>query len=662
VQSAYLLLLGNYVINQEKRNMNKSFRLISTLMLMSILVLVLGSVSAQEYGEAPMLAEMVTAGTLPPVAERLPVAEDIMVVTPVDGIGQYGGTWHNVSWAADIPNIKMILYDPPIRWKSDYTGYEPGLAKAYEWSEDGTQVTLHFREGVKWSDGEPFTMADLQFWWTDMALNEDFKVVQVPWWGFNSDGTPMDVAFPDDYTMVMTWDRPQWITPFILAQGFWEWEPLMTPRHYLEQFHPTYNSSATYEELEAMRKWWENPDFPTLFAWHVTEYVAAQTTTLERNPYYWKTDTEGNQLPYIDRMIIDVIPDEQVRLLELSQGKYEASFRGSDNPVNIPFLAEQGAQNGFHLHPGAVNGAGGWPVWLVNQDYSDTSNENWEEIRMVLRDKTVRQAFSYAMDRQRIIDVAWGGIGTPQQGTISPQAWHFVSEEGQAVFQEWANAYVEHDPDLAMQMLDEAGLVDADGDGCRDLPSGAPFTLVLDLTDWGRESITVPSTEVYSGNLNEVGICTLVNNVIGQPDSQLRQDEGLYMLRNAHASELDIWTYPDWIFPLRRNRAWPKQGYWRETGGAEGEEPLEGSPAQRLQALYDQGVAEPDVEKRHEIVWEAIRIHIEEGPFMIGAAGDQGMPVVIGDNFHGVPELVILGPWAPGSPGNLFPEQFWIEQ
>jgi peptide/nickel transport system substrate-binding protein len=81
-----------------------------------------------------------------------------------------------------------------------------------------------------------------------------------------------------------------------------------------------------------------------------------------------------------------------------------------------------------------------------------------------------------------------------------------------------------------------------------------------------------------------------------------------------------------------------------------------------MQALYDQGVAEPDPAARNAIVWEAIRIHIDEGPFMIGAAGDQAMPVVVGNNFHGIPDLVILGPWAPGSPGNLFPEQFWMDQ
>ena len=295
------------------------------------------------FGEAPMLAEMVAAGDLPPVEERLPI--DYQVVEPDESVGEYGGTWFNVTWEAKIPNIKMILYDPPIRWKDDYTGYEPGLAKAFEWSDDGTEVTLYFREGVRWSDGAPFTMDDLRFWWEDLAMNDEYKVVQVPWWGFNSDGSPMDVTFPDDYTMVMKWDSPQWITPYILAQGYWEWEPMMKPRHYLEQFHPSYADDVDYEIFELMDKWWENPDYPVLFAWRTVEYIPAERAVLERNPYYWKVDTEGNQLPYIDRMDVAIIPNEEVRLLEASRGKYNASFRAVANPVHIPFLLEQAETN-----------------------------------------------------------------------------------------------------------------------------------------------------------------------------------------------------------------------------------------------------------------------------------------------------------------------------
>jgi peptide/nickel transport system substrate-binding protein len=104
------------------------------------------------------------------------------------------------------------------------------------------------------------------------------------------------------------------------------------------------------------------------------------------------------------------------------------------------------------------------------------------------------------------------------------------------------------------------------------------------------------------------------------------------------------------------------EGLYYSSGGAEGIQPEDGSPAQRLQDLYDMGLAEPDEQKRHEIVYEAMKINIEEGPFVLGISGDQPMPVVVADKFHNVPEYGVLGPWAPASPGNTHPEQYWIEQ
>jgi peptide/nickel transport system substrate-binding protein len=379
-----------------------------------------------------------------------------------------------------------------------------------------------------------------------------------------------------------------------------------------------------------------------------------------RNPYYWKVDVKGNQLPYIDRLDVAIVPDKEVRVLEASQGKYTATFRASEESTDIPFLMDQAEEGGYHLHAGAVNGAGGWPCWIVNQDLNDQSSDEWEEIRDVLRDKRFRQALSHAMDRQRIIDVAWDGIGTAKQGTISPQSWHFADPQGQKVFQEWSSAYVEHDPQLAEQLLDEAGVVDVDRDGWRDLPSGAPFQLIIDVGGWSGPTISINATHTYADQLAAVGIDTLVNNLIGMPESYLRYEQGLFMLKECHASDLDVWVAPGWVFPSLYATAWPLVSAWLTSGGVEGVKPT--GPARDLLDIYERGLAEPDIDRRHELVWEAIELHTQEGPFFIGASGDQQMPVVIADNFYGVPDLVVLGPWAPGSPGNLHPEQFWIDQ
>ncbi|HEY67450.1 MAG TPA: hypothetical protein G4N97_04180 [Thermoflexia bacterium] len=624
------------------------------------------------YNEAPMLADKVAAGELPPVDERLP--EEPVVIPVVESVGQYGGTWHNVTWWPGCGNIKMVLYDPPVRWKADYTGYEPGLAESYEWSDDGKTITFKFRKGIKWSDGEPFTTEDLKFWWEDLAQNPDYKTVQVPWWARNSDGSPITMEFPDDYTWVLHFDTPQWIMPYVLAQGFWEWEPLMKPKHFLTQWHPKYTEGADYDTLDQMDRWFETPGYPCLMAWCLKEFTPGETWLFERNPYYWKVDPEGNQLPYIDYVHVELVEDLETRKLRVAQGSYECTFRGVDDPTEIPFLTEQSEANNYRIVPGWMNGAGAWPGFMVNMDYHEeqeydpaTESEESKEIRELVRTREFRKGLSVALDRQRIVDVVWDGIGTPQAFTISPQSWHFASPEGQKVFEEWAAADAEYDPEKAKEYFDSIGFVDQDGDGWRDLPSGKSFTLVIDLNDWGGERVTTEATEVYKKNLEDVGVKVLVNNVIGQPEAATRGNYGVgWVLRTTHASELDIWTYPDWIFPLRGggegSRAFPMQGLYYQTGGEEGWEPEPGSPAAKLQALYRKGLQEPDEQKRHEIVWEAIRVHIEDGPFVIGASGDQPMPVVCKNFFHNVPEYGVLGPWAPGSPGNVHPEQFWMEQ
>ena len=615
-----------------------------------------------QFNEAPMLAEMVAAGQLPPVQERLP--KDVEVVTPVESVGEYGGTWREVHAAPDMGSLKMVLaYDPPIRWKPDYTGYEPGLAKSVEWSEDGKTITFRFREGVKWSDGEPFTTADLRFWWEELAQNEEYQVAQVPWWAHNADGSAATMEFPDDYTWVITFTEAQWITPYILAQGFWEWSEVgnpLKPKHYLEQFLP--KNGGSWEELEAKSKWWENPDHPTVFAWHVTNFQSAQRVVFERNPYYWKVDPEGNQLPYIDRIESEEVPDAEVRILNLTQGKYDASFRGSDDPNQLPLLAEKAEAGDYHLQEGWMNGAGGWPAWIINQNYKgkqDAENDATAvEIRALLRDQKFRQAVSYALDRDRIIETAWGGFGVPQQATISPQSWHFQGE-GSTLFEEWANAYVQYDLEQANALLDEI-MGPKGANGFRTLKSGQPFQFIIDVTDWGSGAVQVAAATTMEENLKAVGINTLQNNLIGSPDAGLRASQGLFMVRSAHASELDLMTYPSWVFPNNNERSWPLTGRWYQTGGAEGEKPEEGSVETRLHAIYLQMLAEPDLEKRHELIRQGIRIHIDEGPFILGAAGDQPMPVVIKNNFHNVPASGVLGPWAPGSPGNLHPEQFYF--
>jgi peptide/nickel transport system substrate-binding protein len=635
------------------------------------------------FSEAPMLADMVASGDLPPVEERLP--ESYSVIQPRESIGTYGGTLNTASWWPEAGNVQLFFaVEAPIMWKADLTGYEPALVDSYEWSDDGLTFTMHLRSGLKWSDGEPYTSADWEFFWEDIAKNEDYKVVQVPAYLRNSDGTPITMEFPDELTVQWISDRPQWIQPYYMAQGTWEFaKTMMKPAHYLKQFHPDYTDGATYEDLEAADKWWQEPGFPCLFAWCMVERAEDSSWyRYERNPYYWRVDTAGNQLPYIDEIHTDIVADEQVRLLAASQGQYDAAFRSVSSPNDIPFLAEQAEAGGYRLLENWMNGAGAWPGYMVNQYYVEGGNnydndtpEKAAEIREILRDSRFRQALSIGFDRQRIIDVAWNGIGTPQAATISPQSWHFASDEGQQVLSDWQNLYTDFDAEAANALLDEVGMADTNGDGLRELPSGEPFTLVIDVTDWGGslKVQTDAAAEMENQWETNIGIDVEVNNIQGQPDVDTRTNEGFYMLRAAHISEIDIWTYPDWIFPIVNRYVFPLEGRYYALGGevctpVEGQpyscgvKPEEGSPAARMQDLYEQGLNESDVDARHAIVWEAIQVIMEEGPFIIGVSGDQVMPVLVNAKLRNVLDYGVVGPWAPATPGNQIVAQWYYEE
>ena len=123
------------------------------------------------FNEAPMLAELVAAGELPPVEERLP--QEPLVVQPAESIGQYSGIWQRAfTGPGDRQNIERILYNNLLRWNTGMTEMVPYIFRDWESNADGSQWTFYLRQGMKWSDGQPFTTADFMFWYEHIVQNE----------------------------------------------------------------------------------------------------------------------------------------------------------------------------------------------------------------------------------------------------------------------------------------------------------------------------------------------------------------------------------------------------------------------------------------------------------------------------------------------------------
>ena len=206
----------------------------------------ISTMAAGKYTEAPELKLMVEAGTLPKVEDRLP--ENPLVVQPIESIGKYGGIWRRAfTGIKDFHAYGRQVYDPILRWPiNPKDEIQPGLAERWEWSVDGKELTIYLRKGLKWSDGEPFTTADITFWWNDIESNPDITPAG-PHAEWVINGKPMDLEVIDNATIKLKFDAPNGLAERVgLAFHGCQW-PLgferfgfFAPRHYLEQFHPKY--------------------------------------------------------------------------------------------------------------------------------------------------------------------------------------------------------------------------------------------------------------------------------------------------------------------------------------------------------------------------------------------------------------------------------------
>jgi len=650
-----------------------SLAVVAVLMLMLAL-----STAALAYNEAPMLAERVKAGLLPPVEERLP--ENPLVLEPIDGIGKYGGTWYRFSNSRDWGYVRMLMYgSSPVRWVDDGFGIEPNWVERWESNEDKTVWTFHIRKGIKWSDGHPFTAHDFLFWWEDMANHPEMSDV-IPDM-LIAGGKPADIVALDDYTLQFTFAAPAPILPERMA--CWvnngHGERYIAPKHYLSQFHPDYNPEyKDFEVFEEKMEWWFNPECPTINEWIVVDYKVAQQLVLERNPYYYAVDPAGNQLPYIDRIVVDYVEDQEVIKLKLLNGEGTMQVRPYLSMTDLTALKRNEATAGYRVILWDT-GSGTGPMFYWNWNHPD------DDKRELFRNKTFRRALSIAIDRPTMQKMLFFGLGEITTGTLSPKAIEYHrTEEGRKLYEEWRWSWAEYNPEKAKQMLDSIGVIDRDGDGWREMPNGKPLTLRIDRDANANREDTL-ANEMVKANWEAIGIRTVLNPVDGSQLSVMDQT-ATFEIRNSWevGDGPNHVVFPQWLVPIDLSRWAPLNGSWYAVQGTPQaneeldlpprdrtpprEEPEPDSPVRRLQALYDKLKVEPDEAKRDELVLEMVKIHIEEGPFFIGTVGNYPRIVVVSNKMRNVPDREDLAqggfvnPWIIPYPAVTAPCTYWLDE
>jgi peptide/nickel transport system substrate-binding protein len=610
------------------------------------------------FSEAPMLAEKVASGDLPPVEERLP--KNPLVIQPAEMIGQYGGILRRAfTGPGDRQNYERWVNDYTIFWDTGATELRPRLAWKWESNEDATVWTIYLRDGLKWSDGEPFTADDYIFWREHIISNDELVPVK-PWW-IVWGGELATFEKIDDVTFTITFAKsfPTW--PVALAsstvagylQGGRTGGGLYAPHHYLEQFHPDFIGQ---EEVDAKAKaagfdTWNlyflamadaamNPDSPVMSPWKPVTIVASDKLDFERNPYFWAVDTEGNQLPYYDGISLELVEELEVLNLRAIAGNYTLQGRHIDFS-KLPVIRENQEQGNYFVNfftsstrnPAAI---------YINQDW----NADPDIAAYTVGSLDFRKALSLAIERSEINETYFLGVGTEASLCPANTPPFFNSDR-------WDQEFGRFAPDEANSILDSIGLDKKDSEGYRLLPSGKRLVLRIDAVS--GSFLPYPEIAESIGQMwKDVGIQLLVNPV----------ERSLWIERSdANEPMMSIFETGEWnpetvtrLIP--ENRWSPIAGVWGSTPNPDPAD-YDGPQWQKDQILkHWEAIQTLDPTERRQHYVEGMEILCDNQPILGMVVNVPVYTALIKNNVRNVPKPLEWVVYAQ-TPGNGMPEQFF---
>ncbi len=621
----------------------------------------LSAAPAVTYKEAPMLAEQVKAGKLPPVAQRLP--ENPLVV-PADEIGTYGGVWHRgFLGPSDFNGVNRVIYDVLARFGPDGATSEMKLAESVTASSDFRTWVVKLRKGTKWSDGSPFTTDDIMFWYKDVLLNKDLTPA-LPGWMQNKDKTPVAVQKINDLTVTWKFKEPN--TNFLLELTTKDFGdrliPIFLPSKYLKQFHASYAKKEDLDKMvaDAKLKTWaelfvakqnplDNPERPGMAAWVASNRISDPIFIMKRNPYYVGVDKAGNQLPYLDEVQFKFFADAQALNLAAIAGELDQQERHI-NLLNYPVLKENEQKLGkYKIY--LWSSPGGFDAGVIfNQTYAKDP-----ELGKLFANKDFRIAMSYAINRAQIHQAAFLGTGEPRQGVPKKGHPYYPGDE-------YAYKYTEYKPDLANQMLDKIDLDKKDGEGFRLLASGKRV-----LIDFSVVEVFGPYRDIgtlISRDFEKVGI---------KVNMQIRERALHFQMRQANDLQAELWNQDTAGFPFTGSTKYdfrkdlygnltygPLWKQWYDTNGKEGVEPP--AEAKKIIEIQDKAKGAGPAEKT-KLAQELFKLWVDT-MFEIGTVGltatDQGVAVV-NANLRNVPQNLTKD-WPLRTPGNGRPEVWYYKK
>ena len=608
--------------------------------------------------EAPLLAELVGEGKLPPVEER--VGPEPVVLEGVDGLGNYGGTWIMAVGSASEGGVIASRVSAPLlfRWSPLAKPVVPHLAKGWEVRDNYSEFIIHLRKGMRWSDGHPYTADDIMYWWEHEATDPEIWSQPRPIMMFRAQRG--DIEKLDDTTVRIRFDAPHPLFIEHMATGL-SADFTNTPAHYLRQYHPVLGDQELIQRtMEAMRqpsarslymllKEWDNPEHPRLWPWIYRTYKSNAPWNFVRNPYYCAVDMQGRQLPYLDRVLMN---EQSAKMINVSasNGEYSLQFRWMAFD-HYELLMAGRERNDFEVY----NWSWGHGAMLCLQPNlnrlvrpGDPATEGKQKL---LREKRFRQALSLAIDREGIIKSEFTGVTKPAQA---------APEEGSAFYEPTlSRAFIEYDPERANALLDELGLTNRDREGYRTLPDGTRLTLFLVASINARPE----KLQAVVDDWARVGLRVILQALAGSLRASRIESRDFDIVRSGAVNQILPLIRPSIFVPFDRSANYAI-GYanWYMRGGFYGSEHANtpgaiavprDHPLYRALEIYDEAITTPAQEARIEVFREAILI-AADNLWTVSVCTTVPHSVTVKNGFRNVPRKLLwssqyLGPANGGS-------------
>lgn len=591
---------------------------------------VLFSASAHAMNEAPMLAEQVAAGTLPPLEERLP--SNPRVIDPYEEIGTYGGTWRRAyKGASDDRGPQKLMEARIVRFvQQDETGFaiQPAWASDYSVNKSSDEFTFTIRDGLRWSDGDLVTTEDVSFYF-EHVIGEGNPYSWPSLLTTPSGNATLTVI--DDLTFKVSFPEPSPLFIQVLGRAY-VW--LISPSHYMKQFHPAFVSEAelaqaaesfgveTWQDLWGRRgkaeSFFLNPELPVLSPWKIEVPPPAETSTFVRNPYYYAVDSEGNQLPYIDRISHDLFQDVETLNLWVAQGRIDLQQRHI-SVGNYPFFKENESKGDYEV-----------VIWSGLEIETLWPNQNSTDavLAKLFQQADFREALNLAVDRETINEVSFAGLATPMQAGPPKGALIHNPE----LVKKWAD----YDPDEADKLLDSLGLTERDKSGYRLRPDGKTLEIIITTPLF---QTNIKTLELVVDNWKDVGIKTTIEVI----------ERSAYLDRvgasEVHMGHWNMGRSANFMIEPGAYEAVIKDSPWAITWGSYRKDPSasvsEAPPADHMLnevwALVDQAEVSGSEEEAMKLGAEILKLHAE-APNWIGLVGQAPNLFIKSDRLGNFPE------------------------